>query len=498
PPRAPARLEPVGTSLDALAFTAAPDAGRQPGPGEVRVELRATGVNFRDVLIALGMYPGAAVMGTEGAGVVTATGPGVTGLSVGDRVMGLFEGAFGPVAVTDQRLVVPVPQGWSSTEAAALPIVFATAHYALHDLAGLRPGQSVLVHAAATGVGLAAVRLARLAGAEVFATASPAKHDVLRGLGLDDDHIASSREAGFGDRFRSVRGGRGIDVVVNSLTGALLDESAGLLAEGGAFVEMGKTDPRDPQQFPGRYLPFDLADAGPDRLGAILTEIAALVADGTIGRLPVTAWPLQRASAALQHMSTGRHTGKLVLVQPAPLDPDGTVLISGGTGTLARLLARHLVTEHGVRHLLLLGRRGPAAPGAPEFAAELGASGATVTTLACDVTDRAALAAALDGIPAEHPLTGVVHTAGVLADGLAATLEPGTLAEVLAPKADAAWHLHDLTAQRELGFFVLFGSGASVLAGPGQGAYAAANAALDALAHHRQARGLPATSLGWG
>ncbi|MEU5959351.1 SDR family NAD(P)-dependent oxidoreductase [Streptomyces sp. NPDC047525] len=498
PPRTPARLEPAGTSLDALAFAATPDAGRQPGPGEVRVELRATGVNFRDVLIALGMYPGAAVMGTEGAGVVTATGADVTGIAVGDRVMGLFEGAFGPVAVTDHRLVVPVPQGWSSTEAAALPIVFTTAHYALHDLAGLRPGQAVLVHAAATGVGMAAVRLARLAGAEVFATASPAKHDILRGLGLDDDHIASSRVTGFGERFRSVRDGRGMDVVINSLTGALLDESAGLLAQGGAFVEMGKTDPRSPDQFPGRYLPFDLADAGPDRLGTILAEVAALVADGRISRLPVTAWPLQRASAALQHMSTGRHTGKLVLVQPAPLDPDGTVLVTGGTGTLARLVARHLVTEHGVRHLLLLGRRGPAAPGAEQFAAELGELGAAVTTLACDVSDRAALAAVLDTIPADHPLTGVVHAAGVLADGLAASVEPDTLAEVLAPKADAAWHLHDLTARGEVNFFVLLGSGASVLAGPGQGAYAAANAALDALARHRQARGLPATSLGWG
>ncbi|KUM94497.1 hypothetical protein AQI95_43525 [Streptomyces yokosukanensis] len=498
PPRTPARLEPAGTTLDALAFAAAPDAGRQPGPGEVRVELRATGVNFRDVLIGLGMYPGAAVMGTEGAGIVTATGPDVTGVRAGDRVMGLFEGAFGPVAVTDHRLVVPVPPGWSTTEAAALPIAFTTAHYALHDLAGLRPGQAVLVHAGATGVGMAAVRLARLAGAEVFATAGPAKHDILRSLGLDDDHIASSRHAGFGQRFRSVRGGRGMDVVVNSLTGALLDESAGLLAKGGAFVEMGKTDLRDPQRFHGRYLPFDLAEAGPDRLGAILAEVAALVADGKVGRLPVTAWPLQRASAALQHMSTGRHTGKLVLVQPAPLDPDGTVLVTGGTGTLARLLARHLVTEHGVRHLLLLGRRGPAAPGADRFEAELGELGARVTTLACDVSDRAALAAAVDGIPDAHPLTGVVHTAGVLADGLAASVQQDALAEVFAPKADAAWHLHELTEGRELSFFALFGSGASVLAGPGQGAYAAANAALDALARYRQARGLPATSLGWG
>ncbi|MER8062672.1 MULTISPECIES: SDR family NAD(P)-dependent oxidoreductase [unclassified Streptomyces] len=498
PPRTPARLEPAGTSLDALAFAAAPDAGRQPGPGEVRVELRACGVNFRDVLIALGMYPGAAVMGTEGAGIVTAVGPDVTGVGVGDRVMGLFEGAFGPVAVTDHRLVTPLPPGWGTTEAAALPIAFTTAHYALHDLAGLRSGQAVLVHAAATGVGMAAVRLARMAGAEVFATASPAKQGVLRSLGLDDDHIASSRKPGFGRRFRSVRGGRGMDVVVNSLTGALLDESAELLADGGAFVEMGKTDLRDAERFRGRYLPFDLAEAGPDRLGAILAEVASLAADGSLGRPPVTAWPLQRASAALQHMSTGRHTGKLVLVQPARLDPEGTVLVTGGTGTLARLLARHLVTEHGVRHLLLLGRRGPDAPGADRFEAELGELGATVTTCACDVSDRAGLAAALDGIPAGHPLTGVVHTAGVLADGLAATLGEDELNAVLAPKADAAWHLHELTAGRELNFFVLFGSGASVLAGPGQGAYAAANAALDALARYRQARGLPATSLGWG
>ncbi|ANZ15338.1 Erythronolide synthase, modules 3 and 4 [Streptomyces noursei ATCC 11455] len=487
------RLVAGGTTIDAVRFAPAPDAERPLAPGEVRIALRAAGVNFRDVLLALGVYPEAAHMGTEGAGVVVETGSEVTGLAAGDEVMGLLEGGFGPLAVADHRLLARIPRGWRATEAATVPIAYATAHYALHDLAGVRAGQSVLIHAAAGGVGMAAIRLARAAGAEVFATASPGKHETLRGLGLDDDHIASSREPGFGAKFRAATGGRGVDVVLNSLTGELLDESADLLTSGGVFVELGKTDLRRPEQFDGRYRPFDLAEAGPDRLGEILAAAAA-----TAEPLPVTAWRLEHAPAALAHMSRAQHIGKLVLTLPVPPDPDGTVLVTGGTGTLGRLLARHLVTGHGVRNLLLVSRQGAAAPGTRELTAELSGLGAKVTIATCDVADREALAALLAGIPEDRPLTGVVHAAGVLGDGLVTSIDADLVDRVFAPKVDAAWHLHELTADKQLSFFALFSSGASVLAGPGQGTYAAANAVLDALAGHRYAQGLSATALGWG
>ncbi|WP_434739545.1 SDR family NAD(P)-dependent oxidoreductase [Micromonospora sp. SH-82] len=492
------RLVPGGGSIEAVAFAPAPDADRPLAPEEVRVAVRATGVNFRDVLLALGMYPEPAEMGTEAAGVVTEVGSGVQRFTPGQTVTGLFQGAFGPVAVTDHRLLTPVPDGWRAVDAAAVPIAFTTAHYALHDLAGLRAGQSVLVHAAAGGVGMAAVALARRAGAEVFATASPAKHPTLRALGLDDDHIASSRESGFGERFAARTGGRGVDVVLNSLTGDLLDESAGLLADGGVFVEMGKTDLRPAEQFRGRYVPFDLSEAGPDRLGEILGEVVGLLAAGDLDRLPVSVWELSAAPAALTHMSRGRHVGKLVLTQPAPVHPDGTVLVTGGTGTLGRLVARHLVTAHGVPHLLVASRRGPAAPGAAELRADVERLGATIEIVACDTADREALAGLLDSIPADRPLTGVVHTAGVLADGLVTSIDETATDQVLRAKVDAAWHLHDLTRDADLSFFVLFSSAASVLAGPGQGVYAAANGVLNALAGQRRALGLPAKALGWG
>nr|Q03132.3 RecName: Full=6-deoxyerythronolide-B synthase EryA2, modules 3 and 4; Short=DEBS 2; AltName: Full=6-deoxyerythronolide B synthase II; AltName: Full=Erythronolide synthase; AltName: Full=ORF B [Saccharopolyspora erythraea]AAA26494.1 eryA ORF2 encoding modules 3 & 4 for 6-deoxyerythronolide B formation6-deoxyerythronolide B formation; putative [Saccharopolyspora erythraea] len=490
------RLVPGDGAIDSVAFEPAPDVEQPLRAGEVRVDVRATGVNFRDVLLALGMYPQKADMGTEAAGVVTAVGPDVDAFAPGDRVLGLFQGAFAPIAVTDHRLLARVPDGWSDADAAAVPIAYTTAHYALHDLAGLRAGQSVLIHAAAGGVGMAAVALARRAGAEVLATAGPAKHGTLRALGLDDEHIASSRETGFARKFRERTGGRGVDVVLNSLTGELLDESADLLAEDGVFVEMGKTDLRDAGDFRGRYAPFDLGEAGDDRLGEILREVVGLLGAGELDRLPVSAWELGSAPAALQHMSRGRHVGKLVLTQPAPVDPDGTVLITGGTGTLGRLLARHLVTEHGVRHLLLVSRRGADAPGSDELRAEIEDLGASAEIAACDTADRDALSALLDGLP--RPLTGVVHAAGVLADGLVTSIDEPAVEQVLRAKVDAAWNLHELTANTGLSFFVLFSSAASVLAGPGQGVYAAANESLNALAALRRTRGLPAKALGWG
>ena len=248
------RLEAGGAgTLDGLALAACPQAAAPLGAGQVRVAVRAAGLNFRDVLISLGMYPGGGVMGSEVAGVVTEAGPGVTGLAAGDRVLGLVAGGLGPVAVSDARLLVPVPAGWTFARAAAVPVAFATAWYGLVDLAAARPGQKLLVHAGTGGVGMAAVAIGRHLGLEVFATASPGKHPVLAAMGLDQGHVASSRDAGFEREFLAATGGAGMDIVLNSLAGELADASLRLLPRGGAFIEMGKTDVRDPRQVAADY-----------------------------------------------------------------------------------------------------------------------------------------------------------------------------------------------------------------------------------------------------
>ncbi|WP_128883931.1 type I polyketide synthase [Mycobacterium tuberculosis] len=480
-----------------------PDADAPLGPGQVRVAVSAIAANFRDVMIALGLYPDPdAVMGVEACGVVIETSLNKGSFAVGDRVMGLFPEGTGTVASTDQRLLVKVPAGWSHTAAATTSVVFATAHYALVDLAAARSGQRVLIHAGTGGVGMAAVQLARHLGLEVFATASKGKWDTLRAMGFDDDHISDSRSLEFEDKFRAATGGRGFDVVLDSLAGEFVDASLRLVAPGGVFLEMGKTDIRDPgviaQQYPGvRYRAFDLFEPGRPRMHQYMLELATLFGDGVLRPLPVTTFDVRCAPAALRYLSQARHTGKVVMLMPGSWAA-GTVLITGGTGMAGSAVARHVVARHGVRNLVLVSRRGPDAPGAAELVAELAAAGAQVQVLACDAADRAALAKVIADIPVQHPLSGVIHTAGALDDAVVMSLTPDRVDVVLRSKVDAAWHLHELTRDLDVSAFVMFSSMAGLVGSSGQANYAAANSFLDALAAHRRAHGLPAISLGWG
>jgi acyl transferase domain-containing protein/NADPH:quinone reductase-like Zn-dependent oxidoreductase/NADP-dependent 3-hydroxy acid dehydrogenase YdfG/acyl carrier protein len=498
------RLEAAGDgTLGGLARIPAPETAGALAPGQVRVAVRAAGLNFRDALITLGVYPGPAVTGSEGAGIVTGTGPGVSSVRPGDRVMGIWAGGLGPAVVADERMIAKMPDGWSFTQAASVPIVFATAYYALVDLAGLRPGESVLIHAAAGGVGMAAVQLARHLGAQVYATASPAKQPLVAGLGVPPARIESSRTTEFAGVFGAMTGGRGIDVVLDALAGEFVDASLGLVAAGGRFVEMGKADIRDPAQVAARwpgvsYRAFDLAEAGPARIGQILATVLSLAGRGILAPLPVQTWGLDQAGDALRLLGQGRGTGKNVVRIPAPLDRAGTVLITGASGVLAGLTARHLAGTGRAGQLLLASRRGPAAPGTAALAADLATAGTHVHVAACDAADRAALAALIGQVPAGYPLAGVFHTAGALDDGVIAALTPQRMDRVLAPKADAAIWLDELTAAAELSAFVLFSSAAATFGSPGQGNYAAANAVLDAIAADRRARGLPAVSIAWG
>jgi len=487
---------------DGLVLAPWPEAEQALGPGQVRVELRAAGLNFRDALISLGIYPGTGRIGSEGAGIVTEVAADVTGVVPGDRVMGLFDG-IGPVAVTSRSRLVPIPRGWSFAQASAVPLVFVTAYLALRDMAKLQPGESVLIHAATGGVGMAALQLARHWQGEPYATASTAKWPALDALGLDGQHIASSRTLEFEPRFLTATRGRGVNVVLNSLAGEFTDASMRLLVPGGRFIELGKTDLRDPRDVAVAhprlsYQPLNLADVPEQRIQQVLSELHAMFEAGTLRPLPVTAWHVRQAREAVHHLARARHTGKLVLTFPVPLDGNGTVLIAGGTGTLGACVARQLVARHGARHLLLASRSGPAADGAAEIVADLSELGAEVTVAACDTADRTAVENLLGSIPARHPLTAVIHLAGQLDDVPVADLTAAQLAAVFRPKVRTAWNLHELTRDHDLSAFVMFSSVVGLLGLPGQANYAAANTVLDALACHRHLAGLPATALAWG
>ena len=474
---------------------------------EIRIEVKATGVNFLDVLNALGMVEIPA-FGLECAGVVTDIGPDVKNVTVGEEVMGLAQGSFASHVIADARSVTQKPENLSFEEAATIPMTFLTAWYGLHVLGNMQPGERVLIHAAAGGVGMAAVQLAQLQGAEVFATASEPKWDALRSMGLADDHFGSSRNLDFVEAFKKTAGAdKPFDVVLNSLASEFIDASLGLLnGDNSRFLEMGKIDLREQSwidaHYPGTtYTVYNLPEAGPQCIQEMLLQIAPLLAEGKLKPLPIKTFPINRASDALRFIAQAKHIGKVVLTpskQQRLIDPDGTVLVTGGVGGLGQYVSRWLVEQHQVGHLLLTSRRGLETDGAEAFVGELEQLGAEVSVVACDVTDEASLTKVLGQISGDHPLRGVIHTAGILDDGMLDNMAVESIDKVYAPKVDGAWNLHNLTRDQELDFFVMYSSVSGVMGTLGQGNYAAANSFLDALAYHRRAKGLPATSIAWG
>jgi acyl transferase domain-containing protein/NADPH:quinone reductase-like Zn-dependent oxidoreductase/acyl carrier protein len=472
-----------------------PAERRTPGPREVEVRIRAAGVNFRDVLGALGMYPGdPGPLGSECVGEVVAAGEGVA-LRVGERVMGFAPASLASHAVTSAGWVVPCPPALDDVAAATLPVAFLTAMHALEDLARVESGERVLVHAGAGGVGLAAIQVAQALGAEVYATAgSPAKRAFLAERGVV--HVMDSRRLDFAEDLRR-RGG--VDVVLNSLSGEFIPRSLAVVRDGGRFIEIGKIGVWDAARARAvaphvRYEAFDLGQLlteEPARAQAMLQALAGRVARGELRPLPARSFALGEAAGAFRHLAQARHIGKVVL-RPSAVRGDGGYLVTGGLGGVGLAVARWLVAE-GARRVVLVGRSGPS-PEAERVLAELRAH-AEVSVAQADVADEGALRAAL---AQAEPLRGIVHAAGILEDATLAEQDAGRLARVLAPKVAGAWNLHRLSAERTLDFFVLCSSIAPILGSPGQANYAAANAFLDALAHDRRAHGLPALSVGFG
>jgi len=505
------RLEiPTRGTLDHLQLR--PIARQAPGAGEVEIRVHATGLNFRDVLNVLGLYPGdPGAPGGECAGVVVAVGPGVTQFAVGDQVMGIAAGAFSTYVTTSAALVTPIPAGISAVEAATIPSVFLTVHYCLHRLAHIQPGDRVLIHAATGGVGMAAIQIAQRAGAQVFGTASPGKWEILKTQGVD--HIYNSRTLDFADQILADTGGQGVDIILNSLTSeGFIEKSLAVLAPGGRFVEISKRDIWDEVQMAAErpdvhYFLVDLAavtQEEPALVQAMYAELTPQFADGRLRPLPTQCFPIGEAINAFRTMQQARHTGKIVVTQPTgdriTIHKEATYLITGGLAGLGLHTAQWLVVQ-GARNLVLLGRSRPKAEQQRQLD-ELTAAGVTITVAQVDVTNRNQLAAVLKAIDPCHPLRGIIHAAGVLDDGALVQQNWSRFARVLAPKVEGVWQLHTLIQAGEtvgaLDFFVLYSSAASLLGSRGQGNHAAANAFLDAFAHYRQAQGLPTLSINWG
>lgn len=509
-------------SLDRLAIRA---MARQPiGPDDIEIKVRAWGLNFRDVLTALGAIPGnsSEIEGVsslrECAGTIVALGANVTGFTVGQEVVGWFKSLTVSHSISTQNLIVAKPDHLTLEQAAALPFAILTAYYSLVVTGRLSKGERVLIHSATGGVGLAAIQIAQHVGAEIFATAgSPEKRALLRELGVP--HVMNSRSLDFADEVREATNGEGIDVVLNSLAGDYIKESLNLLRHRGRFIEIGKRDYYEDNKLGMRpflkNLTFSLVDLDklreePEMIGAIFREAMALFAGDSLLTRHCRVFSMGQVADAYRMMAQARHIGKIVIridddeelpivaARPAAAAwAAGTYLITGGLGGLGIAVARWLV-ERGVRHLVLLGR---SRPGAAASAAveDLRALGATVQVSQADVAQPAALAALFDDIDAKMPpLRGVIHAAGVLDDGVLLQLTPERFKTVMDPKVTGSWNLHILTRDRTLDHFILFSSAAATLGSPGQGNYAAANAFLDGLAHYRRAQGLPALAINWG
>jgi NADPH:quinone reductase-like Zn-dependent oxidoreductase/SAM-dependent methyltransferase/NADP-dependent 3-hydroxy acid dehydrogenase YdfG len=482
-----------------------------PGPGEVEIRVRAAGLNFRDIMNAVALRADPEPLGGECTGTIVALGEGVEGFAIGDAVVATGEACFASFMTTGAQHVAPLPRGIGYAEGATLPFALMTAWHALHVLGGIRAGMTVLIHAAAGGVGMAALQIAQRAGATVFATAgSDAKRALLRSHGAA--HVLNSRTLDFEAEIARLTEGRGVDLVLNSLAGEFIPASVRSLAAQGSFLEIGKRDIWSGSQFrelrpQARYHAIDLNAQryqDPAAAQALFADVMAAVQRGELKPLPLQAFPLQRGGEAFRFMAQARHTGKVVLTQHDALQaslqsltPRGVYLVTGGLSGLGLLTAGRLV-ERGARHLVLVGRRA-ASPAAQATLDAMRAQGAQVQVVQADMSRADEVARVIDGIAQGGlPLRGVIHSAGVLEDGALLQQDWPRFVRPLGPKLDGSWALHVLTRGEPLDFFVLYSSMASVLGSRGQANHAAANAFMDALAAHRRALGLPGLSISWG
>jgi polyketide synthase 5 len=494
-----------------------------PGPGQLEVAVSASSINFADVLLAMGTLPSFEGRppnpGVDFAGVVSAVGSDVTDHQVGDHVGGVADGCWRTFLTCDANLAVTLPAGLSEGQAAAVTTAHATAWYGLHDLAGIAPGEKVLIHSATGGVGRAALAIARAAGAEIFATAgTPQRRQMLRDM--DIEHIYDSRTIDFAEAIRQDTLGYGVDVVLNSLSGAAQRAGIELLAFGGRFVEIGKRDIYGDTRlglFPFRrnltFYSLDLAlmsQTHPRRIRELLQKVYPLVASGELPMPEASHYPIADAAAAIRLMSSAEHVGKLVLDIPregrisARIPPaqvpvfrrDGAYVVTGGLGALGLFLAETLAAA-GCGRIVMSSRSRPSTE-AIRTVARIRETGADVEVECGDIADadtarRLVTTATATGLP----VRGVLHLAAAVAAPDLSSLTDELIDRAWAPRVRGAWNMHEATVGQPLDWFCSYSSAAELVGSPGQGAYAAANSWLNAFTLWRRAQGLPATAIAW-
>lgn len=513
-------------ALDSLHWVEGPR--RAPGPGEVEIAVRAAGLNFRDVMFALGVLPDEAVengfagatIGMEASGIVTRVGADVAGLQVSDKVFCFAPACFSSHLTTAAISVARLPASLDFTAAATVPTVIFTVYYALHHLANLQSGERILIHGGAGGVGLAAIQYARHVGAEVFTTVgAPEKRDLVVLFGVPETHVFDSRSTAFADQVLAATQGQGVDVILNSLAGEAIHKSLSVLRRFGRFLELGKRDFFANSKIGLRPFRNNISYFGidADQLMAekpalatrLFGEMVALFEQGVFTPLPHRVFDQNRVVEAFRYMQQSRHVGKIVLIPPqthensnaaAPqqalsLNPDAAYMVTGGTTGFGLSTAVWLA-DKGVRHLVLVSRRGVVGDEAAPAVEDLRTRDIRVDVVACDVADASAVETLVASLG--DTLKGIVHAAAVYDDGLLTSMTEERFTNVLAPKAAGAWILHQATAHLSLEVFVVFSSVSAMLGTPGQASYVAANVALDALVEHRRRAGLPALAVQWG
>lgn len=517
-------LQRTGAHIDRLHWTAADR--RLPGAGEIEIAIAATGVNFRDVMLSLGLLPedmleggfAGPTLGLECAGQIVRVGAEVGEFRPGDRVVAFAKGAYASHVTVPSALVVPLPEGLTMEAAATIPVAFLTAYYALVECARLKRGEWVLIHGGAGGVGLAAVQIAQWQGARIIATAgTPEKRALLKSLGVE--HVFDSRSGAFIDGVRTVTG-EGVAVVLNSLSGEAMERSIAVMRPFGRFVELGKRDYVANTHIGLRPFKANLTYFGVDLDQLLLQDplmgrelfhsVLAGFANGTFSPLPYRAFEAREITDAFRLMQQAGHIGKLIIRAPKPEDamlappPDFAVsatrthLITGGLGGFGLETARFLV-EKGARHILLVGRSGASSKTAEDTVSELVAQGVNIRVVALDISDKAAVQSLFSLLGREMPpLAGIIHAAMVLEDAAIVNLDAEKLDRVLRPKVAGAELLDQSTASMALDYFVLFSSVSAMIGNPGQGAYVAANGYLEGLARRRRCAGLPALAIAWG
>eukprot|EP00927_Polykrikos_kofoidii_P027406 TRINITY_DN24121_c0_g1_i1.p1 TRINITY_DN24121_c0_g1~~TRINITY_DN24121_c0_g1_i1.p1 ORF type:complete len:1726 (+),score=253.18 TRINITY_DN24121_c0_g1_i1:168-5180(+) len=494
-----------------------PQAGRRVTglmPNYVLVRVRAVGLNFRDVLNVMGVYPGdPGPPGADFAGTVLEVGEGVEHVRVGDDVFGEAPGCLSTYHVAPAPLLTRKPVSWSFEEACTMPVIFVTVEEALNDLARLQPGERLLVHAAAGGVGLVAIQYAQYIGAEVFATAgAEEKHEYLRSLGVK--YITSSRN---GDRFaRDMQtffeesGASGVDVVLNCFShDDYIPRSVALLRQGGRFLEIGKIGTWSPQRMwearPDvlyeRIAIDTMMEKEPWTYNGYLQRLLQRVDEGGLRPIHMHIFDgLERGVNALQFLQRAQNIGKVVITEPSRMGSccsNLTTLLSGGMGALGIVLAQFLV-EEGSKSLCLTSRSGMPADGIQSQWEWLQASAVTVNVQRCDVSQESEVSELRKALPG--PVAGLLHLAGILADGMIPSLEgAASFRKSYGPKVHGLHHLCSHLNFESEAAVLLFSSTSALFGSPGQANYSAANSVLDSIAPHWSALGkFRARSVQWG